>query len=76
VRPCEVVDFTESSIDHALLIVWGRTGGEATARGARALRELRIGGVMTTVPFHLSLLEDHQFLAGDHDTGYLGELAR
>jgi acetyl-CoA carboxylase biotin carboxylase subunit len=53
------------------LIVWGRDREEAVARGRRALREFRIDGVKTTIPFHLELLEDEAFLAGDYHVEFL-----
>jgi acetyl-CoA carboxylase, biotin carboxylase subunit len=59
----------------AKLIVWGRDREEALARGRRALRELRIAGIKTTIPFHLRMLEDARFQAGDYHTEYLAERA-
>jgi acetyl-CoA carboxylase biotin carboxylase subunit len=55
----------------AKLIVWGRDRAEAIARAKRALREFRVEGVTTTIPFHLSLLDDPRFVAGDYDVDYL-----
>ena len=55
----------------AKLIVWGRDRDEAVARGRRALREFRIDGVKTTIPFHLDLLEDEAFLSGDYHVEFL-----
>jgi acetyl-CoA carboxylase, biotin carboxylase subunit len=55
----------------AKLIVWGRDREEAVARGRRALREFRIDGVKTTIRFHLELLEDEAFLAGDYHVEFL-----
>jgi acetyl-CoA carboxylase, biotin carboxylase subunit len=59
----------------AKLIVWGRDRKEALARGRRALREFRIEGIKTTIPFHLRMLEDAGFEAGDYHTEYLAERA-
>jgi acetyl-CoA carboxylase biotin carboxylase subunit len=59
----------------AKLIVWGRDRDEAIARGRRALDEFTIGGIKTTIPFHLRMLDDPRFLAGDYHTDYLAELA-
>jgi acetyl-CoA carboxylase, biotin carboxylase subunit len=59
----------------AKLIVWGRDRAEALARGRRALREFRIWGIKTTIPFHLRMLEDAGFQAGDYHTEYLAERA-
>jgi acetyl-CoA carboxylase biotin carboxylase subunit len=55
----------------AKLVVWGRDRAEAMLRGRRALEELRIEGVKTTVPLHLDLLDDERFVAGDYDVDYL-----
>ncbi len=51
----------------AKLIVWGRDRDEALARARRALGELRLEGITTTVPFHLRLLADERVVAGDYD---------
>jgi acetyl-CoA carboxylase biotin carboxylase subunit len=53
------------------LAAWGATRGEAMARMKRALGEYQIGGIRTTIPFFLSVLEDEEFLRGDIDTGYI-----
>jgi acetyl-CoA carboxylase biotin carboxylase subunit len=61
----------------AKLIVWGRDREEAIARGRRALGEFRVEGIETTISFHLELLEDERFHAGDYHVQYLEErLAR
>jgi acetyl-CoA carboxylase biotin carboxylase subunit len=58
----------------AKLMVWAPTREQALRRGGRALEELRIEGVKTTIPLHLRLVEDARVLAGDFHTGYLEEL--
>jgi acetyl-CoA carboxylase biotin carboxylase subunit len=55
------------------LIVWGGDRTEAIARMQRALRECRIDGVPTTVPFHQRLLAEPDFVAGDVHTRYVKE---
>lgn len=57
----------------AKVIATGRTRPEAIARMRRALAEMRIEGVPTTAGFHLKLLEDPAFLAGDVHTRYVRE---
>ena len=57
----------------AKLIVWGRDRQEAIARGRRALRELTIDGIKTTIPLHLRLLGDGGFQRGEYHTEYLDE---
>jgi acetyl-CoA carboxylase biotin carboxylase subunit len=59
----------------AKLICQGRDREEAIARGRRALEEFAIGGIKTTIPFHLRMLDDARFQAGDYHTDYLAELA-
>lgn len=52
----------------AKLITWGQNRIEARDRMARALRAFEIEGVETTIPAHLLLLEDEDFVAGTHTT--------
>ena len=59
----------------AKLIVWGRDRDEAIARGRRALSEFRIDGIKTTIPFHLRVLDEPAFLAGEYHTDSVAELA-
>jgi acetyl-CoA carboxylase biotin carboxylase subunit len=59
----------------AKLIVWGQDRGEAMARGRRALEEFAVGGIQTTIPFHLRMLDDDGFRRGDYHTDYLAEEA-
>lgn len=49
----------------AKLIVWGPTREVALTRARRALREFRIEGVRTVLPFHREIV-DHPALTGDH----------
>jgi len=56
------------------LIVRGKTRQEAIAIGKRALREFHIGGVHSTIPFHLYMLEDDKFLRADYDLTYIDQL--
>ncbi len=53
------------------LIVWGNDRQEAITRMRRALREFVIEGVPTTIPFHLLVLENEHFLAGDVYTNFI-----
>ncbi len=70
---CTVLPFYDSLI--AKLIVHGRTRDEAIARGRRALQELRIEGIETTIPFHLDLIGDPSFLAGAYHVTFVDERA-
>ena len=58
----------------AKLIVKGSTRQEAIARSLRALSEFHIGGVKTTIPFHLDILRQKAFLDGEYDLGYVDQL--
>jgi acetyl-CoA carboxylase biotin carboxylase subunit len=53
------------------LVVWGRTRDEAVARMKRSLKEFIIEGVTTTIPFHLLVFENEQFLSGDVYTNFI-----
>ncbi len=55
----------------AKLIVWGRDRTETIARGKRALREMIIEGMATTIPFHLWLLEQEEFVSGQATTNFV-----
>lgn len=58
----------------AKLIVKGKHREEAIAVGKRALREFHIGGVYSTIPFHLYMLDDPKFVASDYVISYIDEL--
>jgi acetyl-CoA carboxylase biotin carboxylase subunit len=58
----------------AKLIVCGKDRKEAIAIAKRALREFHIGGVHTTIPFHLYMLNDRRFLANDYPITYIDQL--
>jgi acetyl-CoA carboxylase biotin carboxylase subunit len=61
----------------AKVLAWGRDRGEALARMRRALVEMQVDGVPTTLPFHRMLLDDGRFAAGDVHTRFVEtELAR
>jgi acetyl-CoA carboxylase biotin carboxylase subunit len=53
------------------LVAWGATRDEAIARMKRALGEYFVGGIRTTIPFFLSVLDDEEFARGEIDTGYI-----
>jgi acetyl/propionyl-CoA carboxylase alpha subunit len=57
----------------AKLIAWGRDRDEAIRRMRRALGEYVIGGVQTNIAFHLQMLADARFIAGDIHTRLLDE---
>ena len=53
------------------LIVQGRDRPEALMRLKRALGEMVVTGVETTIPLHLALLDDAEFIAGDYHIRWL-----
>jgi acetyl-CoA carboxylase biotin carboxylase subunit len=58
----------------AKLIVKGKDRAEAIAIGQRALREFHIGGVHSTIGFHLYMMEDENFLKSNYDLTYIDRL--
>ncbi|HYG60964.1 MAG TPA: acetyl-CoA carboxylase biotin carboxylase subunit [Thermoanaerobaculia bacterium] len=55
----------------AKLIVWAADRKLALARLGRALAELRVEGIRTTVPLYRALLADPDFVSGNMDIGML-----
>jgi len=53
------------------LVVWGHDRQAAVARARRALHELEVEGVKTTIPLLERLLREDWFAAGDFHTGTL-----
>lgn len=53
------------------LIVSAQTREEAIVRMKRALSEMVIEGVKTTIPFHLKLMDNEQFKSGKFTTKFL-----
>jgi len=53
------------------LITVARTRDEAINTMYRALSEYVIEGVKTTIPFHLQLMQNAKFIAGDFNTKFL-----
>jgi len=53
------------------LIVWGNTREGAILRLRRALGEMVISGVQTTIPLHEALLDDPDFQKGEYNIHWL-----
>jgi acetyl-CoA carboxylase biotin carboxylase subunit len=66
---CVVPPFYDSLL--AKLIVHDESRPAAIERLARALRELHIGGLKTTIPLHRALLADDDVRIGRYHTNYL-----
>ncbi len=58
----------------AKLIVKGKDRTEVIARAKRALREFHIGGVHSTIPFHLYMLNDKKFIENAYNLNYIDGL--
>jgi acetyl-CoA carboxylase biotin carboxylase subunit len=55
----------------AKLIVWGPDRAQAIARMVRAIQETNVGGVHTSLPAALQVLQHPEFRAGNFDTHFL-----
>ncbi len=55
------------------IIVHEESRKETITRMKRALDEYRVIGIRTNIPFHQALLENHDFLAGNFDTQFIGD---
>ncbi len=53
------------------LVVWGRDRPTAIARMIRALGEMRISGIATTIPADLAILRHADFAAAKHSTKWV-----
>lgn len=73
-RGLEVTPYYDSMIGK--LIVHADDRRRAIARMRRALTELRLNGVLTSVPACLRVLADPKFQEGDYDTDILAQIDR
>lgn len=53
------------------LIIWALTWEQAIARAQRALRDMGVQGVKTTIPYHLEILKTPEFREARFDTGFV-----
>ena len=60
----------------AKVIVWDVDRERARRRMVRALEELVIEGITTTIDFHLDILQSPEFAASEYNTRWVGERAR
>jgi len=56
------------------LVVWGQDRAQAIERMIRAIQEMNVGGVSTSLPAALLVLEHERFRSGDYDTHFLESL--
>ncbi len=57
------------------LIIWAPDRASAIARSKRALAEFRVKGLKTTIPFHLRVLNNAEFVSGKFDTGLIPRMS-
>jgi acetyl-CoA carboxylase biotin carboxylase subunit len=55
----------------AKVITWGETREEAINIMKEALKEFQVSGIKTSIPFHIKMLENEDFLNNNYDTKYL-----
>jgi pyruvate carboxylase subunit A len=55
----------------AKLTIWALTWERTIARAKRALRDMSVQGVKTTIPYHLEILKTSEFRAAKFDTGFV-----
>jgi len=55
----------------AKLLVWAPTRTEAIKRMKRALGETVVRGIKTSIPFHLIVMNNSKFIAGEYDTTFI-----
>jgi len=53
------------------LIVWGRDREKAINIMKRALNEFEVEGIKTTIPFHIKMMQNKDFISNNYDTKYL-----
>jgi propionyl-CoA carboxylase alpha chain len=57
----------------AKLVVWGKDRHDAINRMIRALKNYRVKGIKTTIPFELAVMGNDVFRDGYFDTGFIEE---
>jgi len=55
----------------AKLIVSGENRSQCISRAKRAIREYRVQGISTTLPFFERMLSDERFVSGEMDVGFV-----
>jgi len=57
----------------AKLVVWALDWDDVLDRAERALKDITVAGVKTTIPYHLEILKSAEFQAGKFDTSFVAE---
>jgi len=57
----------------AKVIVWAVNWEDAIARGQRALKDMGVFGIRTTIPYYLEILNHPEFRSGSFDTSFIEE---
>ena len=55
----------------AKLVVWALTWEDLLNRATRALNDIAVYGVKTTIPYHLEILKSADFRSGNFNTGFV-----
>ena len=55
----------------AKVIVWALSWDDVIARGERALRDMGVDGIRTTIPYYLEILGNADFRSGSFNTGFV-----
>jgi acetyl-CoA carboxylase biotin carboxylase subunit len=66
---CEISPYYDSLV--AKVMTWGRDRNESIARMKRALETMIVEGIKTTIPLHLRILDEPDFIAGNISTQYM-----
>ena len=65
----DIPPFYDSMV--AKVIVSAHTWGDVIKRGERALRDMGLFGIKTTIPYYLEILNHPEFCAGVFNTGFV-----
>jgi pyruvate carboxylase subunit A len=57
----------------AKLIVWALEWDEVISRSKRALRDMGVYGIKTTIPYQMAILNSDDFVRGDFNTSFVEE---
>ena len=56
------------------MICFGNNRIEAIEKMKTSLKSFRISGIPSTIPFHISALDDKRFVEGRYDTSFINEM--